>query len=217
MRTRSRGRASLLAAALAGALLGLPGVGWSAALVLRSDGLAVASLPSPTLYASSVSSTDDKGGGKGKVDAGDSTTLVLGGRLQASSLCSSWSETAAPQTVTGLTLRLLDDAGAGGNDLLVVDAAPSGGCVGGLRLGTVDTGSAGFVTAGAVAFTGSTATLRWGSASSTLLVVFGARSGAVAAPGVATVLTWTPDPLLRDGSGLAIAEGTASSLSVVQW
>ncbi|MDP3711774.1 MAG: hypothetical protein Q8R60_04740 [Mycobacteriales bacterium] len=217
MRTRGRGTAALLATALAGALLGLPGVGWSAALVLRSDALTVASLPSPTLYASSVASTDDRGGGRGKVDTGDSTTLVLGGRLRPSSLCSTWVETATPQTVTGLTLRLLDGAGTGGNDVLVVDTAPTGGCAGGLRLGTVDTGSAGFVTGGSVSFTASTATLTWTATSATLDVVFGTRSGPLANPGVATVLTWTPDPGLLDGSGLAIADGTASSVSAVQW
>lgn len=217
MRTRARGAAALIAAALVGALLGLPGIGWSAALVLRSGTIAVASLPSPTLYASSVASTDDRGGGRGKVDTGDSTTLVLGGRLRPSSLCSAWGETAAPQTVTGLTLRLLDGAGTGGTDLLVVDAAPTGGCASGLRLGSVDTGSPGFVTGGTVAFTASSATLRWTATSSTLDLVFGTRSGPVANPGVATVLTWTPDPGLLDGSGLAIAAGTASSVSAVQW
>lgn len=217
MRAGGRVAASLLASALVGALLGLPGIGWSAGLVLRSGTIAVATLPSPTLYASSVSSTDDRGGGRGKVDAGDSTTLVLSGRLRPSSLCSTFTETAAPQTVTGLTLRLLDGAGTGGTDLLVVDAAPTGGCAGGLRLGSVDTGSAGFVTAGSVAFTASTASLTWTATSATVALVFGTRSGAVANPGVATVLTWTPDPALLDGNGLAIADGTASSVSAVQW
>jgi hypothetical protein len=217
VRIRARGAAALIAAALVGALLGLPGIGWSAALVLRSGTIAVASLPSPTLYASSVSSTDDRGGGRGKVDTGDGTTLVLGGRLRPSSLCSAWGETTTPQTVTGLTLRLLDGAGAGGNDVLVVDAAPTGGCAGGLRLGTVDTGSAGFVTGGSVSFTGSPATLRWTATSATLDLVFGTRTGPLANPGIATVLTWTPDPGLLDGSGLGIAAGTAASVSAVQW
>lgn len=208
----------LAAVGLGLAALLLPSAGWSAPLGLTSSSLTVAALPSPSLYAAAVRSTDDRGGGKGKIDPGDSTILTYAGSLRASSVCSGWASSPGPQPVGGLTVRLLDGAGATGNDVLVVDAAPVPGCSGGLRLGTVDTGSPSHVTAGSVAFTGSTATLTWSATSATVELVFGTRSGPVANPGVATVLTWTPDTAVTvDTNGLAIARGTAATAPAVQW
>jgi hypothetical protein len=208
-------RRALVLTALTALLTTVPALGWGAPLQLASERLTGAQLASPSLYPSAVSSTDDKGGGKGKVDAGDSTTLVLGGRLDPSSVCSSWTATTAAQTATGLTVTLTD--GGSANDVLVVTTAATAGCTAGLRLGTVDTGHPGFVTGGSVSFGGSTATLTWSTTSSTVVVVFGTRTGPLANPGAASVLTWTPHPATRDSSGLAIARGTALSASTVQW
>ncbi len=200
------------------AALLLPSAVWSAPIGLTSSSLTVAAVPAPSLYAAAVRTIDDRGGGRGKIDQGDSTLLTYAGSLRASSICSGWTNTPGPQSVGGLTVRLLDGAGATGNDVVTVDLAPVPGCGSGLRLGRVDTGTALHVTAGGVDFTGSTATLTWSTTSATVALVFGTRTAPVANPGVATSLTWTPEAAVTvDTNGFSIARGTAAGPTAVQW
>lgn len=196
----------------------LPSAGWSAPIGLTSSSLTAAAVSGPSLYAAAVRAIDDKGGGRGKIDQGDSTILTYAGSLRASSICSGWTNTPGPQAVGGLTVRLLDNAGVTGNDVVVVDLAPVPGCGSGLRLGRVDTGTALHVTTGSVDFTGSTATLTWSATSATVALVFGIRTAAVSNPLVATSLTWTPDLAVTvDVNGFPIARGTATTTPAVQW
>lgn len=207
----------LVAVAATAAVLVSGDLAWSASLGLSSSTMTTVQLPSPSLYALAVATTDDKGGGKGKLDIGDSTTLTYRGTLRPSSLCSSWTATTAPQTATGLTVALQDGTGASGADVVVLDASPTAGCTSGLRLGTVDTGSPSYATAGPVAFTNTSATLTWTATGSTVVVVFGTRVGVVdKAPGT-SVVTWTVNPAALDGNGLPVATGTTSSTAAVQW
>lgn len=208
-------RAAAVAAAATVLLTG--DLAWSAPLGLTSVTMTTAQLPSPSLYGLSVATMDDKGGGKGKLDIGDSTTLTYRGSLQPSSLCSSWTATTTTQTVTGLTVWLLDGTGAGGNDVVSLDAPPTAACGAGLRVGTVDTGDTGYALAGSVAFTGSTATLSWTPTGATVVVVFGTRTGAVAKAAGTSVATWSVNPAAQDAAGLPVAVGTTSNTAAVQW
>lgn len=176
---------------------------------VSSATLTTGTLAAPSLYAVAVATNDDRGGGRGRIDAGDSLDLVLDGALDASSVCSSWSPTGSPQTLTGVTLTMLD----GASDVLVL-STPAGGCVGGLRLGAVDTGSTATVTGGDVTFVDCSVTLVRTATTSTVTVVFGAASGGkLGKPGTVT-LTWTPHPGLRDVGGSPVARGTASVTGV---
>ena len=204
--TRLRAAAAL---GLAAAVLATAAPALSAPLGLTSATLLTGSLTAPTLYATSVVTNDDRGGGRGRIDAGDSTDLGLTGSLDASTVCSVWTPAAATASLADVTVTLTD----GPTDVLTFASAS---CPGGLHLGSVDTGSD-LTAGGDVTFPGSTMTLTRSTTAATLTVAFGAPAGGkLGKPGTVS-LTWTPHPALRDTAGSPVALGTAASAAGVAW
>ncbi len=76
---------------------------------------------------------------------GDSVTVVFSAPIKQSTVCSSWKHGTAARS--RVTVTITDDAGATGNDVLSVSAGAGITCAGGLKFGTIDLGSPGYVAA----------------------------------------------------------------------
>lgn len=78
------------------------------------------------------------GGAAGTADAGDSVTVTFSETMDATTFCSSWTNTGSTQTLTGATADLQN---AGQNDTVGnVNVTVQTGCGGSLAFGTVNTG-----------------------------------------------------------------------------
>ena len=156
----------------------------------------------------------------GRPKPGDTIEVTYSQPLDVASLCSTWSNDAANQSVTAndvVRVDILDDAAPSGNDAIRVTTTTAA-CGGQFRFGTVDMGSPLFVVGGNATFSGvapSQSTIAWDAAARRLVVTLGARSAGVNPAKVAapTTAVYTPDPAILSSSGIAIT-GTASRTAV---
>jgi hypothetical protein len=152
----------------------------------------------------------------------DSVVVGFSERLSVSSLCSTWSNDSANQSVSTnnvVSVTIRNNAAASGNDLLVVSTT-SAACGGAFRFGSVDLGSAGFVTGtGDAVFAGggaSASTIAWNATSFQLTIRLGANSsgtGTVGSVAAATTATYSPASGITSSSGNAVT-GTVGSTRV---
>jgi len=142
-------------------------------------------------------------------------TIVFSERLSVSSMCSTWSGDSTNQSITanGAVTVTITDGGAG-NDTLTV-STNAANCGGAFHLGTINLGSAGFVTATRTfSGNGSNASfLNWNATTFTLVVTPGTPSGATATVSGSVTATYTPDPNIKDTTLNGVA-GTASRAAV---
>jgi hypothetical protein len=134
--------------------------------------------------------------GNGTPQSNDTISIVFSERLSVSSVCSTWSNDGASQTLSAnndVTVTVTD--GGAANDTLMVSSAT---CQ--LHFGSIDLGSPGFVTATRTfSGTGSGRSMvDWTLASLTLRVTLGSASGAVSTVSSAVTSTYTPDAAIKD-------------------
>jgi hypothetical protein len=152
------------------------------------------------------------GGTSGKLDSGDSITVVFSETMSVSSLCTTWLGDASNQSLAtnadAVVVTATDNAT---NDSLSVS---SPACT--LRLGTVSTG-ANYVTGGNVTFSGTgsgKSSVAWTAATKTLVITLGSNGGGgTQVIGVGnTTMTYTPSAAATDSAGNGVT-GTASTAS----
>ena len=145
--------------------------------------------------ASDVQTTNVGGGTTGQAETGDAITLTYTESMDANSILSGWTGSAA----TTVTLRLVN-GGAGNDSVQIWNAANTAQ----LPLGSVNLGGTGFVTA-TVTFSGSTMT----QSGSSVTVTLGTPSGATtrATPGT---MSWTPSATATDRAANACSTTTVN-------
>jgi len=151
----------------------------------------------------------------GKIEKGDTITVVFSEQMSVSGFCSTWTSGDTNNqslTVSGDVTVTLADGGAG-NDTISVT---SGTCT--FNFGSINLGSTAYVTGGSLTFNGSgstnKSTITWTASSHTLVITLGAQSGS-GTPGTVTAstATYTPSGSLTDSAGNAVS-GTGSTGSV---
>ena len=197
--------AAVAAATMAGA----------ATITASAKKLGTATFVAPSFVPSTIS-TANNGARAGRADRRDTTTISYSQQVKQSTLCSSWSNASTTETLTGVTLTLNDNAGATGNDTLTVGAAPAT-CASGFHLGTVDTGSNGYATAGNVTYTNSTIALTQTATSTTLVLTFGTVGGTRGTVAAAAAAIYTPDTMIQSVGGQGIGVNQAATITTVQW
>jgi hypothetical protein len=146
--------------------------------------------------------TITSGGSANTPSRDDTVAVAFSEPLAVNTMCSTWSGDTTNQTsLTGnnapVTLRIVNNGAASGNDLLVVQTI-TGHCGGGFSFGSVDLGSASYVTA-PQDFGGGGANaseIRWTFSSRTLLFTLG--QGSASAVTAATTATYTPGSGMKD-------------------
>lgn len=155
-------------------------------------------------------------GTAGKVQSGDTVTFVWSQQVDEPSLCSGWSNTSSSQSLT-LQWSVVNGA-SGAHDTLQVTGSSST-CVGGLHVGTVDLGAAGYNTSTtAIDFTTTTNVLAVNATYTTLTVTLtGQTNGTAATVGSGSAAVWTPTSTVRDRSGHSCGTNVAQSSTTVQF
>ena len=174
------------------------------------------SVTGPT--ATDVQTVNGGGGQTGRANQGDIVRATYSEALDVSSLCATWSNNALSQVLNtdNLVQVTINDNAVGGNDQLVVTIL--GACGGGFRFGSVNLGSASFITGGAAVFSGvgtAKSTVAWDPATKQLTVTLGAKSSGPTPARVnsSVTATYTPDPGIRNPASGAIT-GTVSRTAV---
>lgn len=156
----------------------------------------------------------------GRPQEADRVEIGFNQALEVASMCSTWSGNGTNQSITGdnvLTVTILDNAAASGNDLLNVSTSAAA-CGGALNFGSVDMGSPAFA-ANTSTFGGAgvnAGSITWNATSYKLIVTLGARIPGGPAPARVNAVvtsTYTPSPALMSTSGFGVV-GTISSSAI---
>lgn len=192
----------------------VPAVAHAAPLGITSARLGAAQVAPPAFHATALAVTSS-GGNRHDVHSpsqDDEIVLQLSQPVAPASVCAGWS-TAAPQTLSGVTVDLVD--GGAGPDSLQVSAGPAS-CPA-PRLAGFVLGSGAYAS-DTVRFRGSSIVLAHGAdATSTLTLRLGRPSRRVTPIEVPTVVEAVPDPALRDTSGRPVSAGTTVTVERVQF
>lgn len=78
-------------------------------------------------------------------NAGDTVTVVFNTVMKQSTLCSAWTSDTTNRTGIDVTVTMNNNAGTTGNDTVTVTGVSGVTCSGGLKFGSIDLGSAGYV------------------------------------------------------------------------
>ncbi|HTZ85048.1 MAG TPA: hypothetical protein VMB05_00130 [Solirubrobacteraceae bacterium] len=165
-----------------------------------------------TVEASKISSltlSNHAGGTKGKIEKDDTFSVGFSVPLAVNTFCSSWSGNSSSHELSGngeVTVTLSDGAGTS-DDTLTLSASK---CT--IHFGTIDLGSAGYVSGGNVTFSGngsSASAIKYSPSSQKLTVELGGQAGTGTTKTVTTsAATLTPDANLTDEFGNAFAAFT---------
>ena len=151
----------------------------------------------PTI--SSVTLANGSGGTAGRVDKADTIKIVFSAAMDASTICSTWTNDTSNQSITAdnaVKVTLTDAA----HDMISVTSST---CT--FNFGLLDMGVGAYVTGGNAVFSGTSnnaSKITWTYNNRTLLITLGTKSG----PGsVATITSsapvYTPGPMLDAGGG----------------
>ncbi len=173
--------------------------------VVVSEGTLTSSPLSVTVEAAEISSltmTNHMGGTKGRIEKDDTLTLGFNDQIAANSFCSSWSGNGANHELTGngaVTVTLTDGSGTSDDTLTVSSTA----CT--IHLGTIDLGSAGYVSGGSATFSGngsSASTVKYTASNEKLTIELGGQGGSGTTKTVSSsAAKLTPDTNLTDEFG----------------
>lgn len=198
--------------------LALAGVGYAASFTLTTTKLGAATVTTPIMFPDSVSLDDPGGKGHtvGKVDNNDTVTLVFSRLLQASTICSSWTNT-GPNSAVTVQWSVANGTG-GANDSVSVTGT-SASCSGGLKVGVIDLGATGYDTAtAAIDFPTTSTSISFGASTTTITATLNGRThgtqGTVASGSAAT---WTPNSAVTDRNGNNCGSNLAKSSATVQF
>src|SRR4051794_39514414 len=136
-------KSTVIAASVAALVAGTATAVWASTLTLSSKHLGTASVVTPPVFPKSLS-TGNGGGTAGRVQRFDTLTVTYSDEIQASSMCSGAPTTVGTQTLNGATVTVGNNTGSTGADALTV-TVPGTTCPGGIHFGSVDLGSASYV------------------------------------------------------------------------
>ena len=148
----------------------------------RPDLFTVAPLPTIT----SVTLANHSGGTAGRIEQGDTITVVFSSQMSVASLCSTWSGDTSNQSLTGnndVTVTLADGTGTT-NDAIKVASAT---CT--FNFGTLDLGSSAYVSGASLTFKGTgnnKSTINWTASTHMLVIKLGQQAGTGTTAVVAT-------------------------------
>jgi hypothetical protein len=143
----------------------------------------------------------------GKPEQNDTISIQLNGPLSVNSVCSTWSNNNANQSLTNATVTFVN--GGVSNDS-VSFSSPS--CT--LHLGTINLGSTGYVTSGSVTFgaTGTGSTIAYSASSDTITITLGTQQASTTLGTVsASVATFTPSGFVGVDGNTPATFATAST------
>jgi hypothetical protein len=201
-------RRTFVAAATAAVVLGA-GVAWATTLTVTSQDLGAATLTRPVFFPNSVVIAN--GGTAGRPDRFDTITIVFNKLVQLSSVCAG-----APQSNSSASgfLFTLTDGGTGINDTLSIGGGTS--CPT-LHFGSFTLGSPNYRTGTAITYPSSTIAITLGASTTTVVLTFGTASTAATTVSTATIVKYTPDPVMTDTGAHAVGTSTSSTTSAVQF
>jgi hypothetical protein len=142
-------------------------------------------------------------GGAGKIEKGDTITVVFSAQMSVSSFCSTWSGNTTDQSLVAnndVTVSVADGTGAT-NDTLTVTSAT---CT--FRFGSINLGSNGYVST-AASFGGinsNTSTITWTASTRTLVITLGNKISGTVAAVTSSMPVYTPGAI-TDSAGAAIS------------
>lgn len=189
---------------------------YAAALTLTSAKLGASAVATPVMFPTSVTVANKAGGTAGKAQNGDIVTLVYSRLLQASTICSSWTN-AGPNNAVSLQWSIVNGA-SGANDTLVADGAAAA-CSAGLKVGSIDLGAAGYDTSTtSINFQTTSTTITFGTSTTTITATLnGQKNGTAGTVSSGTAALWTPDNAVTDRSGNNCGLNVAKSSSTLQF
>jgi hypothetical protein len=193
------------------------GVAWASGITISSAHLGASAVSTPAMFPVSLSFTNKNGNGVvGKVQTGDSVTLVWSQPIDETTLCSGWSNASATQQIT-LQWSVVNGTSGDHDTLQVTGSSPT--CVGGFHVGSIDLGSAGYDTStAAIDFPTTTNSLSVGATSTTLTISLnGQVHGTAGTVSSGSAAIWTPDAALKDRAARTCGANLAQSTTTVQF
>jgi len=128
-------------------------------------------------------------GTPGLVAQGDSIAITFNAPINETDFCSSWSGTGDATLGGSFTVATITDGTGSTDDSLSLSRAGApNGCTT-ISFGSIDLGSANFVSGGNVTFSGSNVNgtkIVWTASTDTLMITLGAQNSGVNSPGTAT-------------------------------
>jgi hypothetical protein len=130
---------------------------------------------SPTVSVSSLVTANGSGGTVGKMDQNDTITLTFSGQINASTVCSAWTNgSSSTQSASTGSVVTVNNTGTGNSDILTFSSAPT--ACGTFNFGSIDLGSSAYVTSPgnshkATTFSGST--IAYNGTTHTLTITLG--------------------------------------------
>ena len=125
----------------------------------------------------SLVTANGSGGTVGKIDAGDTITITFSGQIDASKVCSAWTNgSASTQSASVGSVVSVSNSGTGGEDFLSFANAPT--ACGAFNFGSIDLGSTQYVTgSGHKSVTFSNSTISYNGTTHTLVITLGSIGG----------------------------------------
>jgi hypothetical protein len=206
-------KSTVIAVSVAAVTAGVAGAVWASTLTLTTEHLGAGSVSTPQMFPSRLA-TANGGNAAGRVQKNDTVTVTYSNEVQTSTLCGGAPTTTGTQTLTGATVTIGNNTGSTGNDALTV-GVPTTACTGAvIHFGSVDLGSASYVSGSAVVFSPSTVALTQTTTSATLVITLGnASGGTTATVSNGAAQTYIPDPVIADTAGNTIGTNLVKSSS----
>jgi len=189
---------------------------YGASITFTTPHLGATSLAVPKFYPNSVVAANVLT--NHQINNGDTLTVVYSEEMQASTLCAGApTQTGTLTSATGFTVTINNNTGSTGDDVLSINSIPTSDCTDGqFHFGTVDLGSAGYVS-NTGTFTNSTAALTQTSTRATIVITLNGRSGAFATVNSGFAAVYTPNAALTDTASRSIGSSTAVTTATVQF
>ena len=191
-------------------------VAYAATFTLTTAKVGAAAVTTPVMFPTSVTVANKSGGHLGKPENGDVITLVYSRLLQASTFCSSWTNT-GPNANVSIQWTIVNGT-SGADDTLVVDgSAPA--CSGGMKMGTIDLGAAGYDSSTtSINFPTTTTSIAFGTSTTTITATLnGQKNGTAGTVTSGNAATWTPNSAVTDRNGNTCGLNVAKSTATVQF
>lgn len=207
---------ALTVAVVSAVVVAAASIAYAASFSLTSAKLGASAVATPVMFPTSVTIANKAGGTAHKPESGDTITLVYSQLLQASTICSGWSNS-GPNGQAKLQWTIVNGTG-GTDDTLVADgSAPP--CNTGLLIGTIDLGSAGYDTStNNINYPTTTATIAFGASTTTITATLnGQKNGTPAVVTSGNAAVWDPDNAVTDRSGNNCGLNIAKSSSTLQF
>jgi len=169
----------------------------------------------------SLTTANVRGGTAGKIEAGDTITVTFSGQIDASTVCSGWTNGSSGAQMSGATVSLSSISGTNPNDLLTLLANPSG-CTS-FNFGSIDLGAAYYAPPGnsqgnSDILTFSNSSISYDGTAHKLLITLNGMSSPGSEPTVpSSTLTLNLSNLIKDTSGGSLTSYIATGSPTQQF